>query len=107
MRREQVVAATPASVETIRGRIESEALPPDIGALLDAAADSAPSAIAWDFFESDERATYAEVRAAVNRLANGLHARGVRHGTKVAVMLPNVAAMPTTWLALARLGAIM
>lgn len=107
MRREQVVAATPASVETIRGRIESEPLPPDIGALLDAAADSAPSAIAWDFFESDERATYAEVRAAVNRLANGLHARGVRHGTKVAVMLPNVAAMPTTWLALARLGAIM
>jgi crotonobetaine/carnitine-CoA ligase len=107
MRRERVVASTPASADEIRRRIEAEALPASIGALLDDACAAAPDAPAWNFFESDERATYREVRDAVVRLANGLHARGVRKGTRVAVMLPNVAAMPTTWLALARLGAVM
>jgi acyl-coenzyme A synthetase/AMP-(fatty) acid ligase len=107
MRRERVVAECRASVDELRQKIEREPLPPSIGALLDAACAQAPDVAAWHFFESDERASYAEVRATVNRLANGLHARGVRKGTKVAVMLPNVAAMPTTWLALARLGAVM
>jgi crotonobetaine/carnitine-CoA ligase len=107
MRRERVVAESTATVDELRRRIESEPLPASIGALLDAASAAAPDALAWDFFESRERATYAEVQAAVNRVANGLHARGVTRGTKVAVMLPNVAAMPTTWLALAKLGAVM
>jgi crotonobetaine/carnitine-CoA ligase len=95
---------TPAE---LRRQIESEPLPESIGALLDAAAAAAPEATAWNFFESGEVATYAQVRAAVNRLANGLRARGVMRGDHVAVMLPNVAAMPTTWLALAKLGAVM
>ena len=107
MRREKVVAEATQSVRELRRRIEVEPLPPNICALLDAAASEAPDALAWNFFESEERATYREVRDAVNRLANGLHRRGVRKGTKVAVMLPNVAAMPTTWLALARIGAVM
>ena len=107
MRRHNIIAAAVPSLDERRRRIESESLPPNIGALLDEATLSAASALAWHFFESDERATYGEVRRAVNRLANGLHRHGVRKGTKVAVMLPNVAAMPTTWLALARLGAIM
>jgi len=107
MRRERVIAEGRESVGEIRRKIESEPLPASIGALLDATCAQAPNSTAWHFFESGERATYAEVRAMVNRLANGLHARGVRKGTKVAVMLPNVAAMPTTWLALARLGAVM
>jgi len=107
MRRERVIAECRESVGEIRRKIESEPLPASIGALLDATCAQAPNSTAWHFFEGGERATYAEVRAMVNRLANGLHARGVRKGTKVAVMLPNIAAMPTTWLALARLGAVM
>jgi crotonobetaine/carnitine-CoA ligase len=107
MRRHKVIAAAVPSLEERRRRIESESLPPNIGAFLDEATMGASSSVAWHFFESDERATYREVRQAVNRLANGLHRHGVRKGTKVAVMLPNIAAMPTTWLALARLGAIM
>ena len=107
MRRQQIINAPVASLEERCRKIESAVLPANISALLDAAAASDGSALAWNFFESHERATYSEVRRAVNCLANGLHKRGVRKGTKVAVMLPNVAAMPTTWLALARLGAIM
>ena len=107
MRRHQVIDVPVASLEERRRKIESVVLPANIGALLDDAEASAGSALAWNFFESHERATYSEVRRAVNCLANGLHQRGVRKGTKVAVMLPNIAAMPTTWLALARLGAIM
>jgi len=107
MRRQQIIDAPVASLEQRRRKIENAVLPTNIGALLDDAAACAVSALAWNFFESQERATYSEVRRAVNCLANGLHKRGVRKGTKVAVMLPNVAAMPTTWLALARLGAVM
>jgi crotonobetaine/carnitine-CoA ligase len=99
-------AAVPPLAER-RRRIEAEPLPASIGALLDEAALSVPDETAWHFFESAERATYRDVHAAVGRLANGLRALGVRKGTHVGVMLPNVAAMPTTWLALARLGAVM
>src|SRR5512147_290202 len=107
MRRHEVIATAVPSLEERRRRIERAPLPPNIGALLDDATAAAASSWAWNFFESGERATYGEVCRAVNRLANGLYQRGVRKGMKIAVMLPNVAAMPTTWLALARLGAIM
>ena len=107
MRRNQIVAEQVPPPEARRRRIESEPLPSSIGALLDEAAGNAPASLAWNFFESDERATYDEVRSKVNQLANGLRGLGIAKGTKVAVMLPNIAAMPTTWLALARLGAIM
>src|SRR5436853_6396739 len=36
-----------------------------------------------------------------------MRARGVGHGTHVAVMLPSVPAYAITWFALARLGAVM
>ena len=87
-----------------RRRIESEPLPRNIGALLDDAAAAAPHRLAWDFFEQGERITYAALRERVDRLAAGLARAGVRKDSHVGVMLPNVAAMPTTWLALARTG---
>jgi len=90
-----------------RRQIESEALPRNIGALLDDAAAAVPDRLAWDFFEQGERITYAALRERVNRLASGLARAGVRKGSHVGVMLPNIPAMPTTWLALARLGAVM
>jgi crotonobetaine/carnitine-CoA ligase len=39
-----------------------------------------------------------------NGSQRGLAGAGVRKGSHVGVMLPNIAAMPTTWLALARLA---
>ena len=93
--------------EERRRQIEGEALPRNIGALLDDVAAAAADRIAWNFFEQGERITYGALRERVDRLARGLSAAGVRKGRHVGVMLPNIAAFPLTWLALARLGAVM
>jgi acyl-CoA synthetase (AMP-forming)/AMP-acid ligase II len=102
---------TPASASAPwlerRRLIESEELPANVPALLDEAAAEAPEHIALDFFESGERLSYRELRVAVNRLANGMAETGIGKGIHVGVMVPNIAALPVTWLALARLGAVM
>ena len=90
-----------------RHQLEAEALPASNAALLDEAAAAVPERMAWRFIDSGETATYREVRAMVNRIAAGLHRLGVRKGTHVAVMVPNVPQFPVTWLAIGRLGAVM
>ena len=87
--------------------IEAEPLPDNIDALLSDAAAANPAGEALHFIATGEGFSYARLREEVSRLASGLHALGVRHGSKVAVMLPNVPAFPLTWLALARIGAVM
>jgi len=88
-------------------QIESEPLLANIAAVLDEAAAEIPDQIAWNFFEDGVSQTYREVLESVNRLASGLHQIGIRKGTHVGVMLPNIPEFPTTWLALGRLGAVM
>jgi malonyl-CoA/methylmalonyl-CoA synthetase len=54
--------------------------------------------------------TYAELFGAADRLAAGLHARGLRHGDRVAFFLGNLGKGPefvTAYLAVIRLGAVM
>ena len=103
-----VVLAQPiVGYDERRRLIESEPLPDNIGALIDAAADEAGDRLLWNFFESGETITYADMRRTVNGLAAGLLAIGIRKGTHVGVMLPNIAAFPLTWLALGRIGAVM
>lgn len=89
-----------------RTRIESEPLPDNIPALLQAAAAEVPEKPAYHFIATGETATYAELSDQVNRLANGLLSIGLRNGSHVALMMPNIPAWPITWLALARLGAV-
>jgi acyl-CoA synthetase (AMP-forming)/AMP-acid ligase II len=107
MTRAAVLGVKVPSVAERRRQIEGEPLPANIGTLLDEAAAAAPARVAMNFFESGETLTYAELRARVNRLARGMAGLGIGRGTHVGVMMPNVAAMPTTWLALAKLGAVM
>ncbi|MGD0187967.1 MAG: AMP-binding protein [Roseiarcus sp.] len=90
-----------------RQQIESEPLPANVVALLDEAAGEVPDRIALDFFEDGETLTYDALRRRVDRLAAGMARRGIGRGSHVGVMLPNVSALPVTWLALARLGAVM
>ncbi len=107
MSRRDVLAVSVPSLAERRQRIENEPLPPNVAALLDDAAAEVPDHTALDFFESGERLSYGELHRRVNRLANGMARRGIGNGSHVGVMLPNVAALPITWLALARLGAVM
>jgi crotonobetaine/carnitine-CoA ligase len=97
---------SPDPVERCR-QLDAEPLPCSNAALLDEAAAEVPDRLAWRFIDSGETATYAEVRTMVDRLASGLHRLGVRKGTHVAVMVPNVPQFPVTWLAIGRLGAVM
>ena len=96
--------------EAIRVRhaaVESGRFPAALGDLLDEAADRFGSREFLNFFERGETLSFGEARRQVNRLADGLHRIGVGKGTHVAVMVPNLPAYPLTWLALARLGAVM
>ena len=51
------------------------------------------------------RLTWSEFDAAINRLANALHARGVKAGSRVATMLPNCTEYLIAQQALARMSA--
>jgi acyl-CoA synthetase (AMP-forming)/AMP-acid ligase II len=105
-RRDVLAVSVPPLAER-RHRIENEPLPPNVAALLDDAATETPDRTALDFFEAGDRLSYDELRRRVNRLANGMARRGIGKGAHIGVMLPNVSALPITWLALARLGAVM
>lgn len=105
---DQVLAAH----EAMRARIEAAPFAPSLGAFLDAAAARNGAATVWRFIEQPDETTlraisYAGLAEATRRIAAGLAARGVKRGERVGVMLPNIPAFPLTWLALARLGAVM
>lgn len=88
-------------------QIESEPLPSNIFAVLEDAARDIPDQTAWHFFDEGVSATYRQVLSDVTRLSAAFLGLGITKGTHVGVMLGNVPAFPTTWLALGRLGAVM
>lgn len=53
----------------------------------------------------DDPITLGEFNEAINKTANGLLSLGVKHGDKVAIMLPNCPEFLYTWFALNRIGA--
>ncbi len=59
------------------------------------------------FFYEDEKLSFTEVNRRVNRVANVLKELGVTKGDHVSIMLPNGFEFPITWLALAKLGAVL
>lgn len=95
------------TTEERRRALEGASLPANIGALLDEAAAEAGQRDALNFFEIGVTLTYSELADRVGRAANALLGWGVKRGTHVAVMLPNIPEMPIIWLALARIGAVM
>ena len=107
MKRQQIATAHVPTPAQRRIAIESEPLPKNIAELVDVAARAGGDKVLWNFFESAETLTYAQLRERVFGLAAGLQSIGVKKGTHVGVMLPNVAAMPLTWLAIGVLGAVM
>ncbi|GEK86191.1 long-chain-fatty-acid--CoA ligase [Microbacterium aerolatum] len=85
-----------------------EDLPPVSGSLIDIVAASArdfPDAPALEFF--GQEMTYAQLQAAIDRAAAGLHALGVRSGDPVAIVLPNCPQHIIAFYAVLRLGAVV
>ena len=75
--------------------------------LVTRAAELWPERTAWVFDENDQRFTFADVDRLSSRIAAALSERGIGPGDRVAVMLRNQPEFPLTWLALAKLGALM
>lgn len=75
--------------------------------LVDDAARKFRDAPLWISIDDGTRISHSDFAELTIRCADALRARGVRHGTHVAVMLPAVPAYPVTWFALARIGAVM
>lgn len=86
---------------------ERAAYPATIPALLRRAAERYGDAPACTFFEDDETLSFRQLDALSGRFANGFADLGVRHDDHVAVMLPNRMEYPLTWMALAKIGAVM
>jgi long-chain acyl-CoA synthetase len=72
--------------------------------LFQARVDAAPDAVAIRF--ADERTTYRQLAAEVDRIARGLHALGVETGDRVLMYAGNSPAVLIAYLAAARLGAV-
>jgi len=78
---------------------------PSVGHLLQEAAQEQQDKTL--FIYESQKLSYAEVDSRTNRVANALKNLGVGKGDKVSVMLPNGFEFPISWLALAKLGAVM
>ncbi len=96
-----------AEAEQVREMVAKELLSATLGEFVKDRANLLGDAIVAHWFEIDKRLTYRQLHEAADRLASGLLRLGVRKGTHVAVSLPNVPAFPITWVALARLGAVL
>jgi crotonobetaine/carnitine-CoA ligase len=106
-RREQVATAPVEPAAARRARLEAEPLPANIAQLVREASRDGAGRQVWHFIDSGEMLTYADLEPRVLALAAGFARLGVGKGTHVAVMLPNIAAMPLTWLSIGVLGAVM
>jgi len=83
-------------------------LPPISGSLVDIVAASArdyPDAPALQFFGRET--TYRQLQEQIDRAAAALHARGVRAGDPVAIVLPNCPQHIVAFYAVLRLGAVV
>ncbi len=93
--------------EERRAIIEAAEMPTSIGDLLDQGAADSADRVLWTFFDEGISHGYGEVAETSRKVGAALTRWGVTRGDMVAVMLPNVPAMPLTWLGLARVGAVM
>src|SRR6187455_114394 len=88
-------------------RLEQDVPYASLPALVDGAAERFGQQPLWASVDDGARISFCEFARATLQCANALNALGVGPGTHVAVMLPNVPAYVVTWMALARLGAVM
>jgi acyl-CoA synthetase (AMP-forming)/AMP-acid ligase II len=90
-----------------RTAIEREPLPPNVGAILDQAVARYDERPFWVSVDDGVTLSYRQFAQRVEQCSQALAGFGVERGTHVAVMLPNIPAFAITWIALARLAAVM
>lgn len=76
----------------------------NVAECLEMSADAAPDKTAVIF--EDARYTYTELRAAARRVANLLHAKGIRPGDRIAMMIPNTPHFPMIYYGILLAGAV-
>ena len=81
--------------------------PRNIGSLVEAAASHYGDKKFFIFDNEGISFSFKELNTHVNQYANSFRNAGIKEGTHVSVMLPNCSEFPLTWLALAKLGAVM
>lgn len=96
---------TPGAWRRRLAEAATEPLPASVPAALAAAARRWPARTALHLFEPGQMLSYAELDTFSDHLARSLHARGLRAGDQLAVMLPNTLAWHVTWLAALKIGA--
>jgi len=79
----------------------------NLGTLLEKSANKHKDKIALYFHHEAEGVTFEQLNKRANQFANALKNQGIQKGDHVAVMLANCPEFPYTWLALAKLGAVM
>jgi acyl-CoA synthetase (AMP-forming)/AMP-acid ligase II len=87
--------------------VEQCTLPETVPVLLDDAAERYAERPALVFFDDDVTLTYATLRDLTCQLANSLERLGIRKGDRIGVMLGNRAEFPISWVAIARIGAVI
>ena len=88
-------------------RLDQDVPYTSLPALVDDAARRYANDPLWVSIDDGTRLTFGEFARATLKCAHALRALGVEPGAHVAVMLPNAPAYVITWMALARLGAVM
>ncbi|WP_341666734.1 class I adenylate-forming enzyme family protein [Alcaligenes sp. SDU_A2] len=91
----------------LRQSVERAVLPETLGDFVRQAAVRHGDTVVGVWFDEGETLSYRQLDESADRLAFSLVQRGVRKGTHVAVMLGNRAAYLITWVALARIGAVI
>ena len=77
----------------------------NIGRLFESVVDQARTAVA--IIENNRTMTYGELNDRVNKLANGLLDKGIKHGDRIALLTRNCAAYLEIELACAKAGIIL
>ena len=96
-----------AEFAAMTARLDARPQARNLGAFLTEKARALGDQPAFEFVQDGPSLTYRDLADQANRLASSLLRLGVRKGTHVGVMLPNLPASPITFFALARLGAVM
>ncbi len=79
----------------------------NIGELLEKAANENKDKTVIHFHHENLKLSYSQLNKTVNQYANTFRKKGIQKGDHIGVMLSNCPEFPYTWLALAKLGAVI